>query len=62
MDDVIAGEGSAGLVCHGVNDAEQTRGECNTSDALSVVHVLACLFVALVGLGQPLDDLADGMQ
>lgn len=53
-------EGSTGLVSHGVNDAEQARGEGDTGDALSLVHVLTGLMVACIGLGQPLDDLADG--
>ena len=55
-------EGSTGLVSHGVNDAEQARGEGDTGDALSLVHVLTGLMVASIGLGQPLDDLADAVQ
>ena len=57
MDDVVAGEGGTGLVRHGVHDAEEARGEGDAGDALGVVHVLTGLLVALVGLGQPLDDL-----
>lgn len=62
MDDVAVLEGSTGLVSHGVNDAEQARGEGDTGDALSLVHVLTGLMVASIGLGQPLDDLADAVQ
>ena len=45
-----------------MNDAEQARGEGDTGDALSLVHVLTGLMVASIGLGQPLDDLADAVQ
>ena len=62
MDDVVAGEGGTGLVRHGVHDAEQAGGEGDAGDALRVVHVLAGFLVALVGLGQPLDNLTDGVQ
>ena len=59
---MIAGEGGTGLVSHRVDDAQQTRGEGDAGDALSVMHVLASLMIASIGLGQPLDDLADGVQ
>ena len=62
VDDVVAGKCGAGLVGHGVDDAQQAGREGDASDALGVVHVGARLMVALVGLGQPLDDLADGVQ
>ena len=62
VDDMIAGEGGTGLVSHRVDDAQQTRGEGDAGDALSVMHVLASLMIASIGLGQPLDDLADGVQ
>ena len=62
VDDVAVLEGSTGLVSHGVNNAQQARGEGDTGDALSLVHVLTGLMVASIGLGQPLDDLADAVQ
>ena len=55
---------AAPVLCvrHGVHDAEQARGEGDAGDALGVVHVLTGLLVASVGLGQPLDDLAHGVE
>jgi hypothetical protein len=55
-------ERGAGLVGHGVHDAEEARGEGDAGDALRLVHVLAGVLVALVGDGQPLVDLADAVE
>ena len=62
MDDVAILERGAGLVSHGVHNAEQARGEGQAGEALGLVHVLAALVVARVGNGQPLGDLTDAVQ
>ncbi len=58
----IASEGGDGIVSHGVDNAEQAAREGDAGDALGVVHVGEGLMVALIGHGQPLDDLADCVQ
>ena len=62
VDDVAVLKGGTGLVGHGVDDAQQARGEGDAGDALGLVHVLTGLLVALIGLREPLDDLADAVK
>ena len=62
VDDVAVLERGAGLVGHGVHDAQQARGERDAGNALGLVHVLAGVLVAGVGDGQPLVNLADAVQ
>ncbi len=62
VDDVAVLERGAGLVGHGVHDAQQARGEGDAGNALGLVHVLAGVLVAGVGDGQPLVNLADAVQ
>ncbi len=63
MDDVCAviSECSAGLMSHGVNDAEEGVGECHTCEALSVMHSVACSHVAIVGGDEVLVDHLDSV-
>ena len=64
VDDVraVIGEGSAGLMRHGVYDAEQRVGEGHTGKALCIVHTVALLHIAVVGIDQILLDHLDGVQ
>ena len=62
MDDVTAGEGSARLVSHGVNDTQQSVGERHTGQALCVVHTIASFHVAIIGLLQVGMNHLDSMQ
>ena len=59
---MTAGEGSAGLVGHGVHDAQQSVGESHAGQALRVVHPVAGFHIAVVGLLQIVVDHLDGMQ
>ena len=62
VDDVCAvvGKGSTGLVCHGVDDAQQRIGECHTGQALCVVHGITLGHIAIVAVHQIALDHADG--
>ena len=62
MHDVAAGIGSAGLVRHGVHDAEQRIGERHAGKALGIVHPVAGFHVAVVGRHEVAADHLDGMQ
>ena len=61
MDDVCAviGKRSAGLVCHGVYDAEQSVGERHTGQTLCVVHVVTGGHIAVIGRDKVLHDHLD---
>ena len=62
VDDVCAVvcKGSAGLVGHGVHDAQQCVGESHTGKALGVVHGVALGHIAIVAVHQIALDHADG--
>ena len=62
VDDVCAVvcKGSAGLVCHGVHDAQQCVGEGHTGKALGVVHGVALRHITVVAVHQITLDHADG--
>ena len=56
------GEGSAGLVCHGMYDSQQSVGEGHTSQALCVVHLLSGIHIASVGSRKVFQYHLDGLQ
>ena len=58
----VVGKGSAGLVGHGVDDAQQSVGEGHTGQALGVVHGVTLGHVAVVGSHQVVLDHLDGVQ
>ena len=62
VDDVCAAvrESGAGLVSHGVDDSQQGVGERHTGQALGVMHPVALVHVAVVGIHQVVLDGFDG--
>ena len=65
MDDVraVIRKRGAGLVRHGVHDAQQRVGERHAGQALGVVHAVAGGHIAVVGLGtRSFMDHLDGVQ
>ena len=61
MRNMACGESGAGLVCHGMHDAKEGIGECLSGQALSIVHLLSGVHVAIVGGGQIVHDHLDGL-
>ena len=62
MGDVTTGEGSAGLVGHGVYDTQQGVGESHTGQTLGIVHLLPGVLVAAVGSWQVFHHHGDSLQ
>ncbi len=63
MDDVgaVIGKDRAGLMSHGVDDAEQSVGESHAGHALGIMHLVAGIHILAIGFDQVLLDHLDGM-
>ena len=48
MNNVTTAVCSTGFVCHGMNDTQQSIGECHTSQTLCVVHACTSFHVAII--------------
>ena len=48
----VVSKDCAGLVGHGMNDAQKSGGESDTCKTLCAVHVIAGLHIAVVGVDQ----------
>ena len=57
----VVGKCGTGLVRHGVNDTEQSVGECHTCKALCIVHTVTGVHIAVVRRDKVVHDHLDRM-
>ena len=62
MNNVTAAVCSTGFVCHGMNDTQQSVGECHTSQALCVVHACTSFHISIIACYQIAADHLDCVQ
>ena len=62
MGNMSCGESSSGFMSHRVDNSEKGVGKCHSCQALSVMHLLSCVHVHIVGCRQIVQDHFNGLK